>query len=180
MAGLESARSEAHRSSARERTAIPRVTILGIGNLLLGDEGVGIHLVQRLADRIDAAHVNLVDGGTTPDILSLVDSTIDKLIIVDAAMVGDKPGTIYRFTVDDLCSSSPEPVSLHELGIADSLKLMSALGKCPREVTIFGIEPKVINYGLELSPELERAMPRLVELVLEEITKTNTSMEVAR
>ena len=147
---------------------------------MLGDEGVGVHLVQRLADRVDAACVNLIDGGTTPDILSLVDSTVDKLIIVDAAVVGDKPGTIYRFQPDDLESTTAEPVSLHELGVVDSLKLMAAFGNCPEEITVIGVEPKVIDYGLELSPELEAAMPRLMELVLEEITKTNTTMEVAR
>ena len=181
MAGSKSAKSKSFRFFGEDGNGrSPRITILGIGNLLLKDEGVGVHLVQRLADRVDAANVNLVDGGTTPDILSLVDRAIDKLIIVDAAVVGDKPGTIYRFSADDLAASSSEVVSLHELGVADSLKLMSAFGNCPKSVTIFGVEPKVIDYGLELSPELEETMPRLVELVLEEITETNTSMEVAR
>ena len=97
MAGLKSAKSELLRSSDKDSTErSPRVTVLGIGNLLLGDEGVGVHLVQRLADRVDAACVNLIDGGTTPDILSLVDSTVDKLIIVDAAKGGGKHGDIYR------------------------------------------------------------------------------------
>ena len=59
-------------------------------------------------------------------------------------------------------------------------RLMNAFGSCPREVTILGIEPNVIDYGLELSKELEEAMPRLMELVLEEIKETNISMEVAR
>lgn len=181
MVGSESAKAEPFRSFGEEVTRrSPRVTVLGIGNLLLRDEGVGVHLIQRLTERVHSPNVSLIDGGTTPDVLSLVDSNVDKLIIVDAAVVGDQPGTIYRFQVDDLDSAAPAPVSLHEIGVVDSLKLMKAFGNRPKAVTILGIEPKVIDYGLELSPELEQTMPRLIELVLEEITETNTSMEVAR
>jgi hydrogenase maturation protease len=181
LAGSKSAKAELLRSCGKEAANYsPRITVLGIGNLLLQDEGVGIHLVQRLADKVDSPNINLIDGGTTPDILSLVDNDIDKLIIVDAAVVGDKPGTIYRFDIADLDSGTPAPVSLHELGLVDSLKLMNLFGKRPKMVTVIGIEPKVIDYGLELSPELEEKMPRLVELVLDEIKETNTSMEVDR
>jgi hydrogenase maturation protease len=181
LAGLESAKSGLlHYCGEKITECSPSITVLGIGNLLLRDEGIGIHLVQRLADQVDAKTVNVIDGGTTPDILSLVDSTVDKLIIVDAAVLGGKPGTIYRFHTGDLDSSSSAPVSLHELGIVDSLKLMNAFGTYPKEVTILGVEPKVIDYGLELSPELEEAMPRLMELIMKEIKETNISMEVAR
>jgi hydrogenase maturation protease len=181
LAGLKSAKAE-RRCSSGEVVAecIPRITVLGIGNLLLQDEGVGIHLVQRLADKVDLPSVKIIDGGTTPDILSLVDDNIDKLIIVDAAVAGSKPGTIYRFNMEDLDFGSAPHVSLHELGIVDSLKLMSLLGNRPRAVTIFGIEPEVIDFGLELSPKLEAKMPRIMELVLEEIKETNTPMEVDR
>ncbi len=181
MAGLESAKLELLRSGGEETAkSSPRITVLGIGNLLLRDEGAGIHLVQRLADKVDSPNINLIDGGTTPDILSLVDSNIDKLIVVDAAVVGDKPGTIYRFDISDLDSGKSAPVSLHELGLVDSLKMMNLFGNKPKSVTVFGIEPKVIDYGLELSPELEEKMPRLIELVIDEIKETNTSMEVGR
>jgi hydrogenase maturation protease len=181
LAASKSAKSDSFRFFGEDGTGRgPRITILGIGNLLLKDEGVGVHCIQRLADRVNAEEVNLVDGGTTPDILSLVGTAIDKLIIVDAAVVGNEPGTIYRFSADDLASNAAQAVSLHELGVADNLKLMKVFGNCPRIVTIFGVEPKVIDYGMELSPELEEAMPRLVELVLEELIEPNTSMEVAR
>jgi hydrogenase maturation protease len=181
LAGSESVKAELLRSSGRETVnGSPRITVLCIGNLLLQDEGVGIHLVQRLADKVDSPNINLIDGGTTPDILSLVGNDVDKLIVVDAAVVGDKPGTIYRFDIADLDSGTPSPVSLHELGLVDSLKIMNLFGNRPKSVTIIGIEPKVIDYGLELSPEVEEKMPRLMELVLDEIKKTNTSMEVER
>jgi hydrogenase maturation protease len=181
LAGSKSAKAELFCSSGRETVnGSPRITVLGIGNLLLQDEGAGIHLVQRLADKVDSANINLIDGGTSPDILSLVGNDVDKLIVVDAAVVGDKPGTIYRFDIADLDSGTPSPVSLHELGLVDSLKIMNLFGNRPKSVTVIGIEPKVIDYGLELSPELEEKMPQLMDLVLDEIKETNTSMEVKR
>ena len=181
MAGSKSAKAGLFHSCGKEAAnCSPRITVLGIGNLLLQDEGVGIHLVQRLADKVNSANINLIDGGTTPDILSLVGNDVDKLIIVDAAVVGDKPGTIYQFEIADLNSGTTAPVSLHELGLVDSLKIMNLFGNRPKMVTVIGIEPKVIDYGLELSPELEEKMPQLIELVLDEIKKTNKSMEVDR
>ena len=181
MANLKSAKVKLPRPTGEAvANRSPIITVLGIGNLLLQDEGVGIHLVQKLADKGGLPNVKIVDGGTAPDIFSLIDGNIDKLIIVDAAIAGGKPGTIYRFNIDDLDSGSPAPVSLHELGIVDSLKLMSAFGNQPESVTIFGIEPEVIDYGLELSPKLEKKMPRLIKLVFDEIKETNISMEVER
>ena len=147
---------------------------------MLKDEGVGVHLVQRLADKVNCANLNIVDGGTDPDIVSLVDDKIDKLIIVDAARAGDKPGSIYRFDIDDLDMGSSDYISLHEIGIIESLRMMALLNRQPKSVAIIGIEPKTIDLGLELSPEVDEKMPQIIELVLEEIKKTNTSMEVAR
>jgi len=181
LAGSKSAKGKPLHSSGKEAAnRSPRITVLGIGNLLLQDEGVGIHLVHRLADKVDSPNINLIDGGTTPDILLLVGNDVDKLIVVDAAVVGDKPGTIYRFDIADLDSGTPSPVSLHELGLVDNLKIMDLFGNRPKSVTVIGIEPTVIDYGLELSPELEEKMPQLMELVLDEIKETNTSMEVER
>ena len=156
----------------------PRIAVLGIGNLLLKDEGVGIHLVQKLADTIDCTNVNVIDGGTDPDFISLVDDNIDKLIIIDAARAGEEPGTIYRFSIDDLDSGSFDTVSLHDIGIGESLRMMTILNKQPKSTVIIGVEPKTIDFGLELSPEVDVKMSRIIELVLEEIKETNTFLEV--
>ena len=158
----------------------PRITVLGVGNILLKDEGAGVHLVQRLADKVNCDNLDIVDGGTDPDIISLVDDRVDKLIIVDAARAGDKPGSIYRFNIEDLDTGSSDHVSLHEIGVMESLRMMALLNRKPKSVAIIGIEPKTIDPGLELSPEVEEKMPQVIELVLEEIKETNTSMEVAR
>jgi hydrogenase maturation protease len=155
----------------------PRITVLGIGNLLLKDEGIGVHLVQKLAGIIDNANVKIIDAGTSPDFLSLVDGNIDKLIVVDAVKTGNEPGTIYRLTLDDLELDSKSPVSLHEIGVLDSLKIMALFDRLPESTVIIGIEPKTIDFGLDLSPEVEEKLPEIINLVLKEIEET-TAMEV--
>jgi len=155
----------------------PRITILGIGNLLLKDEGIGVHLVQKLADVVDKTKVNIIDAGTSPDFLSLVDGNIDKLIVVDAVKAGSEPGTIYRFSPDNLDLDSTWLISLHDIGVLDSLKIMSLFDRLPESTVIIGIEPKTIDFGLDLSPEVEEKLPEIINLVLKEIEET-TAMEV--
>jgi hydrogenase maturation protease len=155
----------------------PKITVLGIGNLLLKDEGIGVHLVQKLSGILDNANVKIIDAGTSPDFLSLVDENIDKLIVVDAVKAGNEPGTTYRLTLDDLDLDSTSPISLHEIGVLDSLKTMALFDRLPKSTVIIGIEPKTIDFGLDLSPEVEEKLPELINSVLKEIEET-TAMEV--
>ena len=155
----------------------PRITVLGIGNLLLKDEGIGVHLAQKLAGMVDNAKVNTIDAGTYPDFMSLADTSIEKLIVVDAVKAGNEPGTIYRLALDNLELDSTSPISLHEIGVLDSLKVMALFDRLPESTVIIGIEPKTIDFGLDLSPEVEEKLPELVNLVLKEIEET-TAMEV--
>ena len=156
----------------------PKIAVLGIGNLLLKDEGVGVHLVQELANIVDGNNVAIIDGGTSPDIPSLIEKNIDKLIVIDAVKADDKPGTVYRFSADDIDLDSVSPVSLHDIGILESLRMLALLDRQPKSTVIIGIEPKAIDFGLELSPELAKKLPEIVNLVLKEIEETNTAMEV--
>jgi hydrogenase maturation protease len=158
----------------------PRIAVLGIGNLLLKDEGIGVHLVQELASIVDASNVAIIDGGTSPDIMSLVDPNIDKLIIIDAVKGGYKPGTVYRFSSDDLDLDSVSPVSVHDIGVLESLRMMALLDRQPKSTVIIGIEPREIDFGLDLSPEVEQRLPEIIKLVLQEIEETNTAMEVSK
>jgi hydrogenase maturation protease len=157
----------------------PRITVLGIGNLLLKDEGIGTHVAQKLTGIVDDANVKIIDAGTSPDFLSLVDGNTDKLIVVDAVKAGSEPGTIYRLTIDDLGLDSTSPVSLHEIGVLDSLKIMALFDRLPESTVIIGIEPKTIDFGLDLSPEVEEKLPEIISLVLKEIEET-TAMEVKK
>jgi hydrogenase maturation protease len=155
----------------------PKIAVLGIGNLLLKDEGIGVHLVQKLTSVVDNANVKIIDAGTYPDFLCLVDDNLDKLIIVDAAKADDRPGTLYRFNFDDADLNSTLPVSIHDIGVLGSLKMLALFNREPKSTVIIGIEPKTIDFGLELSPEIEDKLPEIMKLVLKEIEET-TAMEV--
>ncbi|MFQ5867864.1 MAG: hydrogenase maturation protease [bacterium] len=146
-----------------------KIVVLGVGNLLLRDEGAGVQLIKRLREMKFDEGVELVDGGT-----SLLDflpqmKDISKLIIVDAVKLGGKPGRTYRICVDDsLLKGGKGMTSLHQLGVVETLAIAQKMGKLPPTV-IIGIEPKEIAYGLELSPEIEREMGKMVNLILDEV-----------
>lgn len=147
----------------------PRIVVLGIGNSLLQDEGVGVHLVQALnQEELDYANLEVIDGGTSPEISTLVEDT-DKLIIIDAVRAGSEPGTIYRFDISQIAMDSPMRLSLHQLSILDDLQMLDLIGKRPKSVVVIGIEPKDLGLGLDLSPEVEAKMPELKRLVMGEI-----------
>ncbi len=146
---------------------------------MLKDEGIGVHLVERLSSVVDVANVNIVDGGTCPDFLSLLEDNLDKLIIIDAVKNGDKPGTIYRFNFDVVDLEGAPPFSLHDIGVIDSLRTMALFDKQPKSTVVIGIEPKTMDFGLDLSPEVEQKLPGIIELVLKEIEET-TGMEVEK
>jgi hydrogenase maturation protease len=144
-----------------------RIAVVGVGNLLLKDEGIGIHVVRALQETPLPDGVVVIDGGTSPDVLDYLEPA-DKLVIIDAAEAGGVPGAIYRFRPDDVTLETGEAISLHELGLVSSLKTMSLLGKTPPEVVIIGIQPKEIAWGMELSPELKEKVPEIVKAVLKE------------
>jgi hydrogenase maturation protease len=142
--------------------------IIGCGNLLLKDEGIGIHLIEYLR-RVDLpADVELVDaacGGF--DIMPHLDN-VKKVVIVDAMQAGGKAGQIYKFGLDDFSTDTPPNMSLHDISLKDVLLLSQRLAPLP-PITIFGIEPKEMKWGMELTPELEKVLPRLAELVIKEM-----------
>lgn len=145
----------------------PRIVVVGVGNLLLKDEGIGIHAVRALQEMDLPPDVKTIDGGTAPDLIAYTEAG-DKLIIIDAARAGGEPGTIYRFLPEDL-SQNGGILSTHELGVEQNLRLMSLTGNRPGEIVIIGIEPKEIGWGTELSAELQQKVPEIVKAVLREI-----------
>jgi hydrogenase maturation protease len=146
----------------------PRTVVIGVGNLLMKDEGIGIHAVKALQEMELPDSVTIIDGGTSPDVIACT-RTGDKLIIVDAARAGGEPGAIYRFQPDDLEDSAGEVLSVHDLGVPHNLRLMLLTGSGPSKVVIIGIEPKEIDWGTELSSELESKIPEIIAVVLREI-----------
>jgi hydrogenase maturation protease len=146
---------------------VPRIVIVGVGNLLLKDEGVGVHVIQHLQEMDLPPGVQLIDGGTAPDLIAYIKAG-DKLIIVDAAQAGGEPGSVYRFLPEDLGGDTGILTSAHELGVELNLNLMSIMGNEPEEIVIIGIEPKEIDWGTELTEELQQRMPVILQTVLKE------------
>lgn len=145
-----------------------QITIIGIGNLLLQDDGVGVHVARRLQEMDLPDGVDVIDGGTSPELFTYIEST-DKLIVIDAMDTGDVPGSVYRMPIEDFTAGAKGLASLHEVNLVSILKMMSMLDKSPRETVIIGIQPKDMNLGTELSPELQRSIPQIVRVVLDEI-----------
>lgn len=151
-----------------ENDSPKRIVVIGVGNLLQKDDGIGIHTVKALQEMHLPDNVTIIDGGTSPDILACTRAG-NKLIIIDAARAGGEPGAVYRFQPDDLVAESGAALSVHELGVPQNLRLMALSGNEPSEVVIIGIEPKEIDWGTELSPELEEKVPEIIGIVLREI-----------
>lgn len=148
-----------------------KIIVLGIGNEILTDEGVGIHLIRALHQERLPDNVELIEGGTGGmELLPLIEEA-DRLIVVDAVKADTEPGAIFKFTPDDINIIPPEyQVSAHQVGLMEVLHLARVMEKLP-ETVIFGIQPGKIDWGMELTPEVAEKVPRLVELVLEEIKK---------
>ena len=148
------------------------ILVLGVGNLVLTDEGVGVHVVQRLQKMDLPSHVEVLDGGTSGfDLLDDIEGR-KKVVVVDAVKGEQPPGTIYRMTTEDIEEAPKSRLSLHDIDMTDLLKLVDLFEIEKPEIVIIGIEPKDIeSASLELSQEIEARVPRLIELVMREIEK---------
>jgi hydrogenase maturation protease len=145
------------------------VLVMGIGNILLRDEGVGIRVIEAMRGMSLPPGVELVDGATGGlDLIDVV-SGRRKLIVIDAADGDYKPGSIFRLSPEDLAPAGEGSIPQHEMGLLETLKAVAQIGSSPEEVVIFGIQPEVIAWGLDLSDELAAVVPRVIELVLKEL-----------
>jgi hydrogenase maturation protease len=145
-----------------------KILIIGIGNMLCRDEGVGVHVIEEMEDMKLPEHIELLDIGTsTLDLVSHLEG-VRKLIAVDALKAGGPPGTIYRFTPEDLLPKEGGPISLHEIGLLESLDATKKMGR-EIETVIIGVEPKVLDWGVELSEEVKKKIPAIIEAVQKEL-----------
>src|SRR3970282_1377182 len=110
----------------------PKVLVLGVGNLLLGDDGVGVHLIKSLEGTQFPENVRLLDAGTVSHRLITLFHSVGYLIIIDAVEAGDRPGSIFRFSPDDVNLPSKQKLSLHPMVITDiKLKIGEMSGVMP-------------------------------------------------
>jgi hydrogenase maturation protease len=159
-------------SGAHQTPEPSRILVLGIGNILLMDEGVGVRVIEALRNSFDFSdNVLLMDGGTLG--LSLLDSIMeaDSLVVIDAVCAGTPPGTLHRLTDCDLDSFLGRSNSLHDLGLAETLVAARMLDK-RLDVVILGVEPESIsNWSTNLSETVARRIPDLVTSVRSEVER---------
>lgn len=153
-----------------------KVLILGVGNELMSDEGVGVHVVKQLQSmNIFSADVELIEGGTDGFGLINIITDADRLIVIDSIKGDSEPGTLYKFDIED-APGTPDlfKTSVHQIGILEVINLSSLIGKTP-QTTVIGVEPKSIATGMELSDAVRAKIPRVIELVKEEVEKSMVS-----
>ena len=170
------AASSAADSQGGATSSPQKIVILGVGNLLLSDEGVGVHIATELMKIKLPPKVSIVEGGTDGFRLLNVITEADRLIVIDAVRGGAEPGSIYRFDIDDVrnCPSGFK-TSVHQIGILEVIDLSELIGKRPH-TTIIGIEPKSIEMGMELTPDIKSKVPRMIDLIFEELKKCNINI----
>lgn len=151
----------------------PKVLVLGVGNLLLKDDGVGVHLINALREIPFPENIQLIDAGTVShQLISLFHET-DYLILVDAVDAGDVPGSIFRFSPDEIKVPAEHKLSLHQMNLIDILQMAEMTGAKP-EAVVIGVQPKdVSSWSLELSDEVRAVVPRLKDMVIRELEKIN-------
>ena len=148
-----------------------KVMVVGIGNLIMQDDGVGVHAIRALEELGFPEEVELIDGGTNSYDLIEEFCRARQLIIVDAMHAGGEPGTIYRAPLDELGLQPIENItSLQEMHFVEAMKMTRMLGYNPPTI-VFGIEPAVVEVSMDLSPPVAKKFPRLVELIQEEILR---------
>jgi hydrogenase maturation protease len=150
--------------------APPRnILILGVGNLLLTDDGFGVHVINELRGIPFPPNVTLIEAGIVSHQLIPSLHEADLLIFIDSVEAGDTPGSIFRFRPEDMTYMSQLKTSLHEMSLMDVLMMTELTGKRPESI-IIAVQPRdVKSCSLELNPEIRAVIPRVIDLVLEEL-----------
>jgi hydrogenase maturation protease len=149
------------------------VLVLGVGNLLLGDEGVGVHAVRALArDHVFPPGVELLDGGTAGMELLEPIRQARHLVVIDAVDAGVEPGTVVRLSGNEVpIFFGRRHLSPHQVGLSDVLAVARLAGRAPATVAVHGIQPERLEPGLDLSPRVAEALPGMLRDVLAELRR---------
>ncbi|WP_135667539.1 hydrogenase maturation protease [Halorhabdus rudnickae] len=160
------------------------VAVIGVGNAIMGDDGVGEQVIHALQDRSDerTEGVRLYDAGTTGLLALEAMSGCERGIVVDAISADGEPGSIYRYEFKDgsFDGESP-PVSMHDISFAEGLSAGRKAYDLPGEILVIGVEPARIEMSVELSKAVAKKVPDIVDLILRELDReTGTEGTVAR
>jgi hydrogenase maturation protease len=143
--------------------------VLGIGNLLLSDDGVGVHVVRELDRRILPADVEVLDGGTAGIELVLSCRARSRIVIVDAVTAHLPAGSVVKLRLADVAHSPEPPWSPHQTALPELLEAIRHLNPRP-DVTIYGVVPRELALpGVDLSPDVDRQVPALADMILDDL-----------
>jgi hydrogenase maturation protease len=148
----------------------PRILLMGLGNILLQDEGLGVRALERLTDNYALpAEVEAVDGGTMGlDLLPYLEQVSD-LLIMDAVQTGQPPGTLVRLEGEAIRAALSLKMSMHQVGLQELLAVSDLQGALPPRVVVWGMEPALLGWGLALSSHVAARMDNLVQAVAKEL-----------
>jgi hydrogenase maturation protease len=143
-----------------------QVLVLGIGNVLLRDDGVGIRVLQALEPGFeDDGRLRFVDGGTIGFMLQALIEEAPDLLVIDAVRMSSSPGSVRCFENEDMDRFlTGRPGSVHEIGLRDMLDMARLTGRFPRRRALVGVEPATTELGEQLSPEVARGVTPAVRL----------------
>jgi hydrogenase maturation protease len=146
------------------------LAVLGLGNILVRDEGVGVRVVEELNKRFSfSPPIKLIDAGTLGFSLIHEIQDCEKLIIVDAVKAGNEPGTIYKFKREDFIFKLPQTMFAHDVGFLEALEQWKVLGIEP-DIVFIGIEPQdMSSWGMELSICIKNKISKLIDIIIKEL-----------
>ncbi len=147
-----------------------KTLLIGLGNLIMGDEGIGVQAINAIRQRYSfEPPVEVVDGGTLGLDLLLYFEQRDAVVIVDAVNFGKEPGYIGLLRDDEVPAQINTKLTVHHIGLSDILSSLKLLGKSPKRITLVGIQPESIEFSLNLSSTLKARFQELIETTIKEI-----------
>ena len=157
-----------------------KIGIMGLGNLLLGDEGFGVHCIKYFEGHCQFPdNIELIDGGTGGILLAPFIVQFDELYVIDVVDIEDEPGSIHTFTGEDLRSGGIQTrMSPHQIGMLEILDICRISGKVPELVEFIAVVPQNIDTGMELSPLLQERIQDVLSIVLKKIVEKRKLLAV--
>ena len=160
-------------------TSNPDTLVLGIGNLIMTDDGVGVKVIHLIQERYSfPGSVSVLDGGTLGlDLLHYLEG-VRRLLVVDAVETGGPPGTLVRLTGDEINIAFRTKLSPHQMGLQDLLLVAELQGYAPEEMVLLGVQPGEIGMGTELTSAVGARVEPLVAQVLKELDAWGAGWEI--
>jgi len=155
-----------------------RLIILGLGNILTKDEGFGVHFLRWFLERHRLPEdVEAVDGGTLGYVLLDLFDRCERMVVIDTIKLDDPPGSVYRFTHEEMSRYLPPPTTAHEVSFADVLCKAEMIGELPEIIFLCIIPGEWRDMGLEMTAEMTERLPVMERLLLAELENLGIGTE---